>query len=44
VLAELDAAVALCEDEPLPAPETALDGVYADVPRADVEWYRRLDG
>jgi len=44
VLAELDAAVARCEDEPLPAPETALDGVYADMPRADVEWYRRLDG
>lgn len=40
--AELDAAVAQCEDEPLPAPETALDGVYADPPRADREWYRSL--
>ncbi len=42
VLAELDAAVTLCEHEPLPAPETALDGVFADPPRAPVEWYRRL--
>jgi pyruvate dehydrogenase E1 component alpha subunit/2-oxoisovalerate dehydrogenase E1 component alpha subunit len=39
---ELEAAVALCENEPLPAPETALDGVYADPPRAAVEWYRRI--
>jgi pyruvate dehydrogenase E1 component alpha subunit/2-oxoisovalerate dehydrogenase E1 component alpha subunit len=39
---ELDAAVALCEDEPLPEPATALDGVYADPPRAAVEWYRGL--
>jgi pyruvate dehydrogenase E1 component alpha subunit/2-oxoisovalerate dehydrogenase E1 component alpha subunit len=42
VLAELDAAVARCENEPLPAPETALDGVYADPPRAPAEWYRTL--
>ena len=40
--AELDAAVALCEDEPLPEPMTALDGVYADPPRAALEWYRGL--
>jgi pyruvate dehydrogenase E1 component alpha subunit/2-oxoisovalerate dehydrogenase E1 component alpha subunit len=40
--AELDAAVALCEDEPFPEPLTALDGVYADPPRAELEWYRRL--
>jgi TPP-dependent pyruvate/acetoin dehydrogenase alpha subunit len=39
---ELDAAVALCEDEPLPEPMTALDGVYADPPRAPLEWYRGL--
>lgn len=42
--AELDQAVALCEDEPLPDPATALDGVYADPARATEEWYRRLDG
>jgi len=39
---ELDAAVALCEDEPLPEAMTALDGVYADPPRAPLEWYREL--
>ena len=39
---ELDAAVALCENEPLPEPLTALDGVYADPPRAALEWYRSL--
>lgn len=38
---ELDRAVAECENEPLPAAETALDGVYADPSRAQVEWYRR---
>ncbi|MFZ5624062.1 MAG: thiamine pyrophosphate-dependent dehydrogenase E1 component subunit alpha [Gemmatimonadota bacterium] len=44
IMDELDAAVALCENEPLPDPATALDGVLADPPRAEVEWYRRLDG
>jgi TPP-dependent pyruvate/acetoin dehydrogenase alpha subunit len=44
VLAELDDAVARCENEPLPEPQTALDGVYLDPPRATEEWYRRLDG
>lgn len=39
---ELDAAVRRCEDEPFPAPETALDAVYADPPRADLAWYRSL--
>ncbi len=39
---ELGAAVALCEDDPLPEPATALDGVYADRPRAALEWYRGL--
>lgn len=41
VLAELDAAVAECEDEPLPAPETALTDVYTDA-GADALWYRRV--
>jgi TPP-dependent pyruvate/acetoin dehydrogenase alpha subunit len=40
--AEIDAAVARCEDEPLPEPLTALDGVLADPPVAPLEWYRRL--
>lgn len=44
VLAEIDEAVAACEEEPLPEPATALDGVYQDPPRAETEWYRRLDG
>lgn len=44
ILAEIDAAVAACEDEPFPAPTTALDGVYRDPPRAETEWYRRLNG
>ena len=39
---ELDRAVAECEDEPLPAPETALDNVYAHPRRAESEWYRGL--
>jgi len=38
----LDRAVAECEDEPLPAPETALDNVYAHPRRAESEWYRWL--
>jgi TPP-dependent pyruvate/acetoin dehydrogenase alpha subunit len=41
---EILAAVTLCENEPLPEPLTALDEVLANPPRADVEWYRRLDG
>ncbi len=44
ITAELDEAIAACEDEPFPDPLTALDGVYADPPRVDLEWYRRLDG
>jgi TPP-dependent pyruvate/acetoin dehydrogenase alpha subunit len=44
ILAELDEAVARCENDPLPEPLTALDGVYQDPPRAPEEWYRRLDG
>lgn len=44
ILGEIDAAVAACEDEPFPEPSTALDGVYRDPPRAETEWYRRLNG
>ena len=43
IQAELDAAVALCENEPLPEAATALDLVTVTPPRADLEWYRRLD-
>ena len=43
VNAEIDAAVASCENEPLPEPLTALDSVLAEPPRAELEWYRRLD-
>jgi pyruvate dehydrogenase E1 component alpha subunit/2-oxoisovalerate dehydrogenase E1 component alpha subunit len=39
---EIDDAVALCENEPLPDPGTALGGVLADPPAAELEWYRRL--
>ncbi len=39
---EIDRAVAICEHEPLPEPLTALDGVLADPPTAELEWYRRL--
>ena len=42
--AELEAAVAACEQEPLPQAGTALDGVLADPARAELEWYRSLDG
>jgi len=41
---ELDDAIAACEADPLPEPETALDGVLADPPRAPREWFRSLDG
>jgi len=44
VLDEIDEAVARCENEPFPEAESALDGVYHDPPRAELEWYRRLDG
>jgi pyruvate dehydrogenase E1 component alpha subunit/2-oxoisovalerate dehydrogenase E1 component alpha subunit len=40
VMKELDAAVALCENEPLPDVGTALDAVYADPAVMDTEWYR----
>lgn len=44
VLSELDAAVALTEDEPMPEARTALDGVLAEPARAELEWYRRAHG
>ncbi len=43
VTGELDAAVARCEHEPMPAPESALGGVLAHPPHGEPEWYRRLD-
>lgn len=43
ISAEIDAAVALCENEPLPEPATALEAVTVTPPRAELEWYRRLD-
>jgi len=39
---EIDDALALCEDEPPPDPDTALAGVLANPPSAPVEWYRLL--
>lgn len=42
VAAEVDQAVLACENEPLPDPASALAGVLADPPAADLEWYRRL--
>jgi len=39
---QIEIAVAECENDPLPAPETALDGVFANPRRAETEWYRRL--
>lgn len=44
IAALLDAAVAATEQEPFPAAHTALDGVLASPPRAELEWYRRLPG
>jgi pyruvate dehydrogenase E1 component alpha subunit/2-oxoisovalerate dehydrogenase E1 component alpha subunit len=39
----VDAALEECENDPLPAPDTALSGVYANPPDAPRLWYRRLD-
>jgi len=39
---ELDAAIALCENEPLPDPSTALSDVYQEF-RVEPHWYRGLD-
>jgi pyruvate dehydrogenase E1 component alpha subunit/2-oxoisovalerate dehydrogenase E1 component alpha subunit len=40
VQAELDRAVAESESDPLPAPATALSGVFADPPAAEGLWFR----
>ena len=42
VTAEIEAALGLCENEPLPEPSSALPGVLASPPAAELEWYRRL--
>jgi pyruvate dehydrogenase E1 component alpha subunit/2-oxoisovalerate dehydrogenase E1 component alpha subunit len=39
---ELDAAIALCENEPLPDPSTALSDVYQEF-QVEPHWYRGLD-
>lgn len=44
VAGELDVAVATCEGEPLPSPETALTDVYAHGPAAQRLWYRGANG
>ena len=44
VEAEINAAVAQCEDEPLPEAGTALEAVLSDPARAELEWYRRIGG
>jgi TPP-dependent pyruvate/acetoin dehydrogenase alpha subunit len=44
VIRELDAAVALCENEPQPDVSTTLEGVYAAPAVMETEWYRRIDG
>jgi pyruvate dehydrogenase E1 component alpha subunit/2-oxoisovalerate dehydrogenase E1 component alpha subunit len=41
---ELDAAVALCEHEPLPAVGTTLENVYANPSVMETEWYRSANG
>jgi TPP-dependent pyruvate/acetoin dehydrogenase alpha subunit len=42
VRAEVDEATDACVNEPLPPPESALPGVYADPPVAERLWYRGL--
>lgn len=42
VLDELDAAVALCENEPLPDVTSTLESVYADPATMETEWYRKI--
>jgi pyruvate dehydrogenase E1 component alpha subunit/2-oxoisovalerate dehydrogenase E1 component alpha subunit len=42
--AELDVAVAECEDDPLPEGAMALSQVYASPPEEERLWFRRLDG
>jgi pyruvate dehydrogenase E1 component alpha subunit/2-oxoisovalerate dehydrogenase E1 component alpha subunit len=42
VHAEVDQATDACVDEPLPAADTALPGVYQDPPAADRLWFKAL--
>ena len=42
VLRELDDAVSLCENEPLPDVSTTLEGVYAEPAVMQTEWYRSI--
>lgn len=42
VRVEIDEATDACVDEPLPEPETALPGVYADPPAAEKLWFKAL--
>jgi TPP-dependent pyruvate/acetoin dehydrogenase alpha subunit len=42
VRVEVDQATDACVDEPLPAAETALPGVYADPPAAPTLWFKTL--
>ncbi|MEO8449688.1 MAG: thiamine pyrophosphate-dependent dehydrogenase E1 component subunit alpha [Gemmatimonadota bacterium] len=42
VTREIDEALARCENEPLPDAASALTGVLAQPPAAELEWYRRL--
>ncbi len=44
VTGELDSALAECEGDPLPDGHTALPGVYADPPTAELLWFRTLHG
>jgi TPP-dependent pyruvate/acetoin dehydrogenase alpha subunit len=39
---EVDRATDACAEERLPAPESALPGVYTDPPAADALWFRRM--
>ena len=41
---ELDAAIAECENEPLPSADTALTDVFADPKEEESLWFRRIDG
>jgi pyruvate dehydrogenase E1 component alpha subunit/2-oxoisovalerate dehydrogenase E1 component alpha subunit len=42
VLGEIDRALEICENEPLPLPASSLSEVLLDPPAAELEWYRRL--
>jgi TPP-dependent pyruvate/acetoin dehydrogenase alpha subunit len=43
VVAEVDAAVTECEEDPQPVPESCLSGVYATPAAAEPLWFRRRD-